>query len=394
MLTSKRYRRVSAGLVTVVLLAFANSCRPGDAEREIAIHPIADSLSIGPSEAVRINYDRPDVARFSLVERILGRHSEVQIGALEGESEYVLGEVGGAAFLENGSLAVLDRQVRVIRVYDTRGQHVQTAGGGGEGPGELDAPMALLKASSTALWVVDGAQMIHRFSVDGGGLAFRDRIAVGAFPRDACVAGDESIVLHVPGQMADAEENNVLYRLNAAGETVGRFAAPYRYTHFLAAGRMRQGMVACADDNIVLLAFQAQNRLDAYRISDGALLWHATVDGLRIPAVRETELPDGRRALHVDARRQPVTHTLLGVSGGAGLPVLIQYARFAREDLINNRQVYAVDTFIVDPLSGHGTYLGDNLPQVLVLEEHRIALLHPEPYPRVEVARLAESRLD
>jgi hypothetical protein len=382
--TSRTARVFSLTLLVVSICG----CNIEVGEKELARHPIVDSLSIDPAGAIRIS--RSPVAHGPLAsfgERLNARHSPVMIGILEGESEYLLGQVGGGAFLGDGFLAVLDQQVRLIRVYDPRGIHVQTLGGPGEGPGELNAPMAVVAAGPSELWVVDGARMIHRFSVVQGRLAFHDRITLESFPRDACAVG-ESIILHAPGHMPDAGASDVLFRLDRHGAPEAQFAAPYRYHHFLAADRMRRGSVACAGYDLVLLGFEAQNRLDGYRISDGELVWHATFDSLRIPAVREAQLPDGRRSLEVDWQREPVTHFLLGMSGGGELPVLIQYGRRLREDILEGRNRYAVETFIVDPPTGQGMYLGDELAQILAINTHRVALLHPEPFPRVEVATL------
>lgn len=79
---------------------------------------------------------------------------EVSIGALDGPEEYLLGQVGGLAVADDGTILVVDRQAPALRAYDAQGEHLRTFGAPGGGPGEyesLDGGIAVLNDGRIAL---------------------------------------------------------------------------------------------------------------------------------------------------------------------------------------------------------------------------------------------------
>ncbi len=62
----------------------------------------------------------------------------VTIGAVSGEAEYQFSEIAGALRLASDTIVVLDWQSRDLRFFDGQGVHLFTAGGPGEGPGEVE----------------------------------------------------------------------------------------------------------------------------------------------------------------------------------------------------------------------------------------------------------------
>jgi len=59
------------------------------------------------------------------------------IGGHDDRAEYQLQYVIGALHLSSGRVVIADAGPEELRYYDSRGQHEQTAGGAGEGPGEF-----------------------------------------------------------------------------------------------------------------------------------------------------------------------------------------------------------------------------------------------------------------
>lgn len=357
-------------------------------------HPIRDSLSIDPDEALVIRRERATApAPLRFIDRLNARTSLATIGVMGGAPEYELGAVADALFLADRSLAVLDGMAAVVRVFDLEGAHRHSIGGIGEGPGEFDVPVALISPDDGELWVLDEGRAMHRFAVDAGGhLEFLDRLSLPGFSSDACASGG-SILLHTPAHMPGEARGEVLYEIDRIGERRSQFAAPYRYDSRLAAKRLKSGRIACTHDGLVLLAFEAQNRLDAYEIASGRLSWHARFDDVRILPVLEERLADGRPRISVDPRSEPFHHFLLSVTGGVATPAIVQYARRSREDVLDRVDRYEVETYVVDPTTGAGAYAGDAIPEVLTSSGDLIALVHRDPYPRVEIARLgAETR--
>ena len=65
---------------------------------------------------------------------------EMSIGELDGELEYLFGDVASLGVGADGTVYVVDRQVPELRAYDANGIYIGTLGSPGEGPGELKSP--------------------------------------------------------------------------------------------------------------------------------------------------------------------------------------------------------------------------------------------------------------
>jgi hypothetical protein len=393
--------RPSTGVLLAVLLLltshFLVGCDragPGDI---IAWHPIVDSLSVDLGDAIRVPRDNPLSTNPNLVafaERLKKLEVVALIGEDQGVEDSVLGDVVDAVFLDDTTIAVLDRMAKFIRVYDLTGNLRYSVGGPGEGPGEMDIPVSMVSPSPNQLWVVEAARGVNRYEKTEGGFQFEGHFSLNSYAvRDACASGDFTIIhipSHVthPGQTKSRMEE-VLYGYNGAGNPIGRFAIPYRYSPYLASDRMKRGSILCPSPGLVLLAFEHQNRLDAYNGIDGSLLWSSTFEGIEFLRLRERILSDGRRAVGVDYREAPTRfHFLLGLSGGVNHPAIIQFGRRTREDVLRRQDRYAVETFVLDPSSADGIFVGESLPQVLTFRGDLVALLRGDRSPLVEVARI------
>lgn len=376
-------RRASAAIALLVLPLMAACSRPQ--EDGVVWHPIPDSLLSDPEQAVVVAGDvsAPASAELrSFADRLRRHATEVSIGVAEGESPYLFGWVSDAEFLEDGALAVVDRQASLVRIFEPDGVYRTTLGGFGEGPGEMNVPLALLAPGPGSLWVVDGPEGLHRFREDAGAWEFQDRVRmVGSrYHSDAC-ASDSTVVVHGKAN----PEGQLLYALGGSEGRERPFAAPYRYGDPFVVTEVAQGRLACAD-GLVLLAYERINRVDAWAVGSGDPVRQTTFEGVRMPPIRE--LPE-RGGVGLAPQGLTIFHGLLGVTGGKGSPVVVQYARRTAQDLAEGREDrYDIDTYVLDPLTGQGLYVGDEVPRVLAVRGDRLALLFPTPYPRVEIARL------
>jgi len=93
---------------------------------------------------------------------------EVSIGEMEGDLEYLMGDVSSIAVAEDGTIYVLDGQGPELRAYSPDGRYLRTIGRPGEGPGELKAPGAIAILSDGRLVVRDpGNGRIQAYRPDG-----------------------------------------------------------------------------------------------------------------------------------------------------------------------------------------------------------------------------------
>lgn len=93
---------------------------------------------------------------------------ELTIGVLKGPEEYQLVDVSAAATRSDGSVVVVDRGARVVRLYNAEGEFLRLLGGPGSGPGEFMDPGRVLVAEGDSVLVWDQpAYRITRFSPTG-----------------------------------------------------------------------------------------------------------------------------------------------------------------------------------------------------------------------------------
>jgi hypothetical protein len=65
---------------------------------------------------------------------------EMSFGEMDGDLEYLLGDIVSLGVASDGTIYLVDGQVPELRSYDSNGRYVATLGGPGEGPGELNSP--------------------------------------------------------------------------------------------------------------------------------------------------------------------------------------------------------------------------------------------------------------
>lgn len=93
---------------------------------------------------------------------------EISIGELDGEPEYLFGQIRSIGVGPDGTIYVLDPQGPDVRAYDAQGAYVRTMGRRGEGPGELSSPGALTVLTDGRVLVRDpGNARIQVFAADG-----------------------------------------------------------------------------------------------------------------------------------------------------------------------------------------------------------------------------------
>ena len=94
----------------------------------------------------------------------------ITLGSIDGvEQPQLFSRVQGATRLPNGNIAVLDEQTRELRIFDSKGEHLTTVGGSGEGPGEFSEPRTLTSHGDTLQ--VDAGLRRVRFDANGHFLA-------------------------------------------------------------------------------------------------------------------------------------------------------------------------------------------------------------------------------
>ena len=103
------------------------------------------------------------------------------LGLLEGPDAHLFSQIRGAVRLSTGNIVVLDGASRELRAFSPDGTHLWTAGGPGEGPGEMRNPTYLERLPGDILQVQDVLSRI-RYAADGTLIA-HDRLATADLRR-------------------------------------------------------------------------------------------------------------------------------------------------------------------------------------------------------------------
>ena len=145
--------RFALALATLAVLACVADDNPDpQVRREVGAPPSSDTIwQVTPEPAL-----------------VLGRFEELE------EQQFY--QIRGAVRLSTGVVVVLDGASRELRAFSPDGTHLWTAGGPGDGPGELRNPVHLEKLRGDILQVQDGVARI-RYGPDGSVVA-HEQLAV------------------------------------------------------------------------------------------------------------------------------------------------------------------------------------------------------------------------
>lgn len=152
-------RRLLVGL-SILAAALAGCDDAGDAEPRAAT--VRDSAGVMIVESPAALADR-------LLGWALSAEPEVRIGVVEGDPDYQLSLVTGAASLPDGRIAVVNGGTQEVRFFSPAGEFLQSVGRQGRGPGEFQFPQLLPAPSYDSLLIADF--LANRFTFigsDGG----------------------------------------------------------------------------------------------------------------------------------------------------------------------------------------------------------------------------------
>lgn len=161
------------------------ACADSGAAPDASVHTVRDSAGIEIVEAGAIASVPPIELGAPLVD----------LGAVDGPSEYLLSWVSAVALLDDGRFAIADRSTR-IRFYEYDGRYFGAFGREGDGPGEFRGIVGMWPRDDDALVVLDGRQW--RLTVlSGGSLESSHPILPPGMnpPESAAMLADGSVVV-------------------------------------------------------------------------------------------------------------------------------------------------------------------------------------------------------
>ncbi len=308
------HRRTTALLAVAVLALLASACGGGGDGGS------GEAVTVRDSAGVRIVENRAPAWGEGEAWTVADTPS-LTLGAAQGEGPEVFAGVQDALLLSDGGVAVLDSRAREIRIFESGGAHRATAGGAGEGPGEIrQAPRLVdLAGDTVGVWTLSG-QRLTRFAPDGN---FLDVTTVDGLPGEVGfrlrgALDDRRLVVSEGMSFSpeDTERGSGIRRDTLAEFLVGREGAVLDTLGRFAAGETAGGL---QDGKRVLFARGTHFAVGAGRIHVGdSERWEVRVfdDLLRetmrirrshepVPVTAEAEEAARREALERLEQMQP-----------------------------------------------------------------------------------------
>ena len=153
-------------------------------------HPLSASASPFTLQTV-VESESPRDPDLTLADEPL-----VRIGSIDGEMDYIFGNVTGAVRLEDGSVVIADEQSYNVRSFDASGQHMWTSGRRGEGPGDYGGLRLLRGCPGAPITVFDwNLDRITELDRDGEVTNTRALNAdgVNSYNEPACTLGGDLV---------------------------------------------------------------------------------------------------------------------------------------------------------------------------------------------------------
>ena len=160
------------------------------------------------------DYDRPTYAAEYLL----------TIGTMDGPPELLFADVAGIEVLEDGIVAILDRQASEVRTFALDGSFLRRISRRGEGPGEIsgDATLGLVGIGSGRFLLPDAInQTVSVFTSDGGLVESHRWDIMETYMPEWRAASDTSLAVRIWSQSAEWE---VLAHRSVAGAMLDTLA--------------------------------------------------------------------------------------------------------------------------------------------------------------------------
>lgn len=357
-------RAARLGAVALVLVADLSPLAAQSANR----HPNAAYVTPAPRSNTVAFGTSAVVALADWPNHLIGT-----IGREDGPAATILGRVRQAKFLDDTTVAILDETVQEVRLFSVTGQHLQTVGRKGEGPGEFRAPQAVVLSPSGELLISDIRRNIQVFRRGPRGFEHRQTWTLPFSPRSMCFLDQR---LFVNAMML--ESPSVIHEVTAAGTVRQSFGSVYRSPNALVNYEFGKGHIACDVQRQLIYLMAGAGEVRAFR-PNGELVWRVQVSDIRTNIV--TDKPDGLT----------VVASPLGAHAGVGLSLvegegLVAMWAFRSFDQMQAKDAPTQTQLVrIAPTTGKATSLG-SLPGMVLEVRGPVRLEASEdPFPKVDV---------
>jgi len=341
------------------------------------VHPTPDNLPGPPELAAIIRMDRLSGhhALDSLAMMLRGAKIIFRVGEADGSDDAIFGLVEDIAVDERGRMIVLDSRTRQLRIYTPNGRLVHGVGREGDGPYDFRFPEALEIGQQGRVLVADRTNKVKVFRLRGDTLEYEAVIRLEFVPEDMCVLGDRFYL------QAWHSSGTVVHEYALAGP-VRSFGDPYRTPNALVENQLSDGPVGCSLAGTVLMMPKYLPVLHGYDLA-GRRRWVSRIDSFRPLHITERTGPGGRPEVSYEVKGP--FHMAHGITALRAPYVLVQIARSDRSSVRQRAAYAAVESYVVNALTGDGVFVGEGLPMVFAAAHGRLYGAVTDPFPQVWV---------
>lgn len=326
---------------------------------------------------VLVGCAQPDTSSSGLAAPLEFGEIRLEVGVLDTPATHIFGQIRDVASLGDGRFVVLDGHSMDVRLFDSDGSLLATAGGHGEGPGELRGPEAITVTGDSTVLVLDGGNRLVRFRLQSSGLVHVGDLILAILGRDVCSFGDRVFVqgLHEGYGVHEIGPNGqIVNSLHPVPEDVGFDLGPL--WNPLLRDEAVTGFLACLEDP-PLIAMVSEWLPDIYAYDfHGDPRWKTQVPDYR--PVEPVLTPDGGQTWD----RGEGSDLVISMEAHPGGVLVVQTVHVGPGDDHYSAQP---TTYLVDAGSGEIGLVEDDLPTLRALSWTVGFGVLTYPFPRVKL---------
>lgn len=291
-------------------------------------------------------------------------------------SPETFGSIDDVALLAHGQTVVLDRLSNVLRLFDSTGAQVDSAGGPGGGPGEFRHMVGMDVLNRDHIVVVDPVNArLTRVAVSAGSLAILEEHRLDFSPTAFCVLGGDLYFVGLRHGM-------VFHRADAAGRVLESFM-PVADEGPVQVQMRARGKLACEDAPAQLaFASSARGTVEIFSPTTNEFLIESILD------YSGHEITGDAFTVRRSRPRGGAAHSVARIAWlGHGL--LVQLRRTAEEQGEDPTYEFRYYDSIERTWQSLG---GFALPSLVAVSGDSLAFTKQDlPFPRIQVWRLHRS---
>ena len=370
---------------------------PSDAwadDPDAIVHPVKDSLLSSLADVPVLSMsleDQPNPMATELIGALADFGRQSVFGQLDGPVDSVLGELIDAAVLSNGEIAVLDRNYGLVRLFSATLEPMTVLGGFGEGPGEVEDPVAIFEHPKGWITVVDADGVrLERFDFERPeGQIERTPLPV-YHAYDGCGIQNRSFVVGTnvafdfEQRTASLVSPGVVHEIDLSGDLVNSFAIPYsNMRDYEVATTYGMAFLECEDTQEggrIWVAYSTLGEVHSMN-SSGELQWIASLSDLRYPNQIQTQ-----SAMGMDPEQTDLIELISNISLLSDSVLAVQVSstrRFSRTERETSFRTYLLE-------KETGRFLGGlrGSHQVLGGGQRHAVLYQASPHPQISLAEI------